>query len=75
MAEATSLNTKNDELWQSSFATSQNMLHGVRDGLVRDANNYGTARAGLPADPEQPAPKATDAYASHIRARRSPQTD
>ena len=32
-----------------AFANIVNMLHGVRDGLVRDANNYEAARAGLAA--------------------------
>ena len=36
-----------------AFRNIVNMLHGVRDGLIRDANNYETARAGLPAHPVQ----------------------
>ncbi len=38
MAEATSLDTM-DQMNQA-FRNIVNMLHGVRDGLVRDANNY-----------------------------------
>ena len=36
-----------------AFRNIVNMLHGVRDGLIRDANNYEQPRAGLPADPVQ----------------------
>ncbi len=38
MAEATSLDTMTQ--MNQAFRNIVNMLHGVRDGLVRDANNY-----------------------------------
>ncbi len=38
MAEATSLDTMAQ--MNQAFRNIVNMLHGVRDGLVRDANNY-----------------------------------
>jgi WXG100 family type VII secretion target len=38
MAEATSLDTMGQ--MNQAFRNIVNMLHGVRDGLVRDANNY-----------------------------------
>ncbi len=37
-AEATSLDTMTQ--MNQAFRNIVNMLHGVRDGLVRDANNY-----------------------------------
>ncbi len=37
----------------TAFRNIVNMLHGVRDGLIRDANNYESPRAGLAADPVQ----------------------
>ncbi|RFZ47707.1 putative ESAT-6-like protein 7 [Mycobacterium marinum] len=38
MASATSLDTMGQ--MNTAFRNIVNMLHGVRDGLVRDANNY-----------------------------------
>lgn len=38
LAEATSLDTMTQ--MNQAFRNIVNMLHGVRDGLVRDANNY-----------------------------------
>ncbi|MFV0493505.1 WXG100 family type VII secretion target, partial [Mycobacterium sp.] len=38
LAEATSMNTMVQ--MNQAFRNIVNMLHGVRDGLVRDANNY-----------------------------------
>ncbi len=46
MAEATSLDTMTQ--MNQAFRNIVNMLHGVRDGLVRDANNYETTRAAGP---------------------------
>jgi WXG100 family type VII secretion target len=37
-AEATSLDTMSQ--MNQAFRNIVNMLHGVRDGLIRDANNY-----------------------------------
>ncbi len=42
MAEATSLDTMTQ--MNQAFRNIVNMLHGVRDGLVRDANNYDPRR-------------------------------
>ena len=50
-AQATSYDTMGQ--MNQAFRNIVNMLHGVRDGLIRDANNYETARAGLAANPEQ----------------------
>jgi WXG100 family type VII secretion target len=38
MAERTSFDTMGQ--MQTAFRNIVNMLHGVRDGLIRDANNY-----------------------------------
>ncbi len=43
MAEATSLDTMTQ--MNQAFRNIVNMLHGVRDGLVRDANNYDRSRS------------------------------
>ncbi|MEO6793171.1 MAG: WXG100 family type VII secretion target [Mycobacterium sp.] len=38
LAEKTSMNTMGQ--MQTAFRNIVNMLHGVRDGLIRDANHY-----------------------------------
>ena len=50
-AQATSYDTMGQ--MNQAFRNIVNMLHGVRDGLIRDANNYEIPRAGLSADSEQ----------------------
>ena len=54
-AQATSYDTMGQ--MNQAFNNIVNMLHGVRDGLIRDANNYETARAGIDAGPQQLAAK------------------
>ena len=43
-AEATSLDTMSQ--MNQAFRNIVNMLHGVRDGLIRDANNYEAQEQG-----------------------------
>ncbi len=78
MAEATSLDTMTQ--MNQAFRNIVNMLHGVRDGLVRDANNYeqqeqasqqilaGTASPAVtdqqPAGPASPARAAGTTHAA-----------
>ena len=50
-AQATSYDTMGQ--MNQAFRNIVNMLHGVRDGLIRDANNYESTRAGLAAHPVQ----------------------
>ncbi len=50
-AQATSYDTMGQ--MNQAFRNIVNMLHGVRDGLIRDANNYEITRAGLAADSVQ----------------------
>ncbi|WP_236728315.1 WXG100 family type VII secretion target [Mycobacterium tuberculosis] len=49
MAEATSLDTMTQ--MNQAFRNIVNMLHGVRDGLVRDTNNYDHQVQGPPTLP------------------------
>ncbi len=71
MAEATSLDTMTQ--MNQAFRNIVNMLHGVRDGLVRDANNYEQQEQASAAQVVGPVgsavPAAPPAPAEHCRRR------
>ena len=50
-AQSTSYDTMGQ--MNTAFRNIVNMLHSVRDGLIRDANHYESPRAGLSAHPVQ----------------------